>query len=306
MSPIDYQIQTTVSDGKYTPAQCVAMAKDKGVRSIAITDHDTVDGIPEALAAAEAEGVEVIPGVELSCEHRGFGIHMLGLGTDPESAVLLTLFAEARRLREERTRSAIQKLAEYGLLADFNNVAARATGVITSPHLAQEIMENPANAARLKAEGIHVWKDLYPIYLSEQARNPVYPKTMRLSAKDAIEAIHNARGIAVWSHPTIPMGDYKLVEDSLLELIGFGMEGIESIGTFSEDDTEFLNMLAAKYGLVRTAGSDFHDTYVDPAKPEEGASEIGGLKTYGYSLEGIRESVLAAIKKRSVAAGPAV
>ena len=303
---IDYQIQTTASDGKYAPRDCVRMARENDVLSIAITDHDTVGGLEEGLAAGKEFVVEVIAGVELSCEYRGYGIHMLGLGIDHTSESLRTLFVEMKQRRKERAQHAITKLKEQGITVDFEKVARRAEGVIASPHLADEILENPANAAKLKAEGVVSRKDLYPLYLGDGARFPVYPNTPRLSAEEAIKVIHAAGGIAVWSHPTIPMGDYKLVEDSLVELVRLGMEGIEAIGNFTEDDTEFLNMLVGKYGVLKTAGSDFHDTWVDPLAKEQGATAIGALRTFGYPLEGIRETVLSAIAKRKVAEESAV
>lgn len=301
---LDYQIQTTASDGKYSPRECVKMAKDAGLISIAITDHDTVGGIEEALVAGKQLDIEVLSGIEISCDYLGYGIHLLGLGLDHKHAPLLELLKKFREVRITRVRDAVGRLQALGFEIDFERVRARAQGVIARPHVADEIMENPLNAAKLKKEGIVTKKDLFNAYLGDEARNKVFEivnSFRRLSAEEAIRYIHEAGGIAVWSHPTLPIADYRTVEDALQKFIGFGMEGIEAIGNFSEDDTEFLNTLAGKYTMLRTAGSDFHDTSIDPAHPEEGAARIGGYKTFGFSIEGIREGVISAIAKRSPA-----
>src|SRR3989344_4123454 len=97
---IDYQIQTTASDGKFSPRECVKMAKENGVESIAITDHDTVGGIEEALKAGRELGVEVITGIELSCEYEKWGIHILGFGIDYRYQYLLQILGDFKQARE--------------------------------------------------------------------------------------------------------------------------------------------------------------------------------------------------------------
>jgi len=296
---IDFQIQTTASDGKFSPRDCVRMAKENGVTSLAITDHDTIGGVDEAKAAGGEFGMEVIPGIEMSCNHGGHGIHILGLGINYKHPVLGELLSELQREREHRAKLMVEKLQSFGFAVDYKEVRQRAAGVVARPHIAEAVMENPANAGKLAMEGIKTRKDFFSSYIANNAK--AYVHHVPLEARRAISVIHQAGGIAIWSHPTIPTEDYKLVEETLLVFLRFGLDGIEVIGNFTEDDTEFLQMLAEKYNILRSAGSDFHDTYIDPEKPEDGAAAIGGYKTYGYSTEGIRESILSAIDRRRAA-----
>lgn len=293
---IDYQIQTTASDGKFSPREVVAMAKENDVTSIAITDHDTVDGIDEALVAGEEFGTEVIPGIEMSCDFNGHGIHILGFGIRHTDLLLLTKLRELQSARETRATLIIKKLNQYGFIVDFNAVRKRALGVVARPHIAEAVMDNPANQQKLSAEGIETRQDFFTAYIADGAK--AYVHSIPLDVKEAIHLIHSAGGIAVWSHPTIPSKDYKVIEETLVRFCEFGLDGIEAIGNFTEDDTKFLQSLAMIYHLLRSAGSDFHDTYIDPKKSEEGAAAIGGYKTFGYPTEGIRESLRAAIEKR--------
>src|SRR3989344_4285586 len=257
---IDFQIQTTASDGKFSPRDCVRMAKENGVTSLAITDHDTIGGVDEAKAAGVEFGMEVIPGIEMSCNHGGHGIHILGLGINHKHPILGELLSELQREREHRAKLMVEKLQSFGFAVDYKEVRQRAAGVVARPHIAEAVMENPANAGKLAMEGIKTRKDFFSSYIANNAK--AYVHHVPLEARRAISVIHQAGGIAIWSHPTIP--------------------------------TE-------KYNILRSAGSDFHDTYIDPEKPEDGAAAIGGYKTYGYSTEGIRESILSAIDRRRAA-----
>jgi len=301
---IDYQIQTTASDGKYSPRECVKMAKENGLISVAITDHDTVDGVAEGLAAGKELGVEVIPGIEISCDEGANSIHMLGLGIDQANAKLLEKLRELYSWRENRAKAFVEKLKELGFAVEYEDVRKRAAGIVARPHIADAVMENPANKEKLEREGIKVKHDFFAHYIADGAK--AYVKSTPFPAEEAISFIHQAGGIAIWSHPTIPMQDYKLIEDTLGKFISFGIDGIEVAGDFTEDDTEFLQGLATKYALIKSVGSDFHDTTVRADKPEDGAKRIGGYKTFGYSTDGIRESILAAIAKRQdgPASGP--
>lgn len=304
---IDYQIQTTASDGKFSPRECVKMAHENGLISIAITDHDTVGGIPEALEAGKEFGIEVIPGIEITCQHQQWGIHILGFGIDISNLKLANQLVEMKSGREKRAEIAIEKLQAYGFSINFESILERANGsVITRPHIAEEIMDRPENQAKLRNESIISRQDLFDAYLADEAPNSVFSSHSRLTPKEAAELIHNAGGAAIWSHPFIPICKtvvekaelYPLIEKILGDFLDSGVDGLEVFSGFNEDGTEFLYGLAEKYGVLKTAGSDFHDTYVDPRKLEEGSSFIGGVASYGYSLDGIREALLAAIEKQ--------
>lgn len=297
---IDYQIQTTASDGAFSPRDCVRMASENGISSIAITDHDTVAGVEEAMRAATEFGIEVIAGIEISCEYNGGSIHMLGLGIDYQAPELVEKLKELETARDDRAGKIIDKLISFGYVIDFESVKRRASGgVVTRPHIANELLANPANAEKLASDGIRGFTDVFRVYLADDAK--AYVHEVPLRAEDAIRLIHQAGGIAVWSHPHVPPKDYKQIEEILHVFLKWNMEGIETFGSgtfWTEDDSEFLVMLAEKYGLVRSAGSDFHDIYTPETNPALGPTAIGKIASYGYSLEGIREGVLAAIARR--------
>lgn len=301
---IDYQIHTKYSDGAFSPAECVRLAKENGLVSIAITDHDTVDGVSEALTAGAEFSIEVIPGIEISAEDE-HTVHILGFGINYADSSLAEKLAGMARGREERARKIVEKMQSLGFAIEYESVRRRAEGVIARPHIALEVLENPANAAKLKAEGIATIKDMFTAYLADNGR--AFVSHSHISPREAIAMIRAAGGVAVWSHPTLPLADYQKIEDALIRYAGQGLEGLEVVGSaFSEDDTEFLQGLAEKYGLLKTAGSDFHDTFIREDRPKEGADKIGGYKTYGYPIEGMREALLAAIgKSREHIASPA-
>lgn len=293
---IDYQIQTTASDGKFSPRECVKMAKENRLTSIAITDHDTVGGILEALEAGREFGIEVISGIELSCSYRGRMIHILGFGIDPGDDSLERVMIAARTHRENRARHMVEQLNALGFSVTYDRVKARAAGVIARPHIAAEVMENPANAAKLRAEEIQTKQDFFDKFIGDTRK--VKPAPESLVPDQAIEIIHRAGGVAIWSHPTWPDSnrDYLWVKETLDNFIKNGIDGLEAFNYTAEADTHFLFELSQKKDVLRTAGSDFHDLTLNQ---EIGfTTTIGGYPTFGHSVEGIREALLAAIEKR--------
>lgn len=296
---IDYQIQTTASDGKFSPRECVKMARDNGLISIAITDHDTVGGIPEALEAGKEFGIEVIPGIEFSCSYLGKMIHILGFGINIGSSNLTALIESARLHRDGRAQRMVEKLNELGFFVSYERVKDRARGVVARPHIADEVMGNPQNAKKLKQENILTKQDFFDAYIGETGR--AAPAADPLSPRSAIEAIHKAGGISIWSHPTwpAPNHDFPWVEKTLKEFMKARIDGLEAFNYTPEADTHFLFGLAEKEGLLKTAGSDFHDLSLNT---DTGlTTKIGGYPTFGYSIEGIREALLAAIQRQKAA-----
>lgn len=298
---IDLQIQTTVSDGKHTPREVVEMAKTNGVEVISVTDHDTVDGVAEALRAGRELDVRVIPGIEISVEERG--AHILGFGMDYQSQVLRDFTASFKEGRIVRIKKIMENLkVNEEFLVEWEDVlkeAGEAT-TITSPHLVYAVMKKVENKAKLERDGVVGKQDFYRRYLAPDGPND--QKREHFSASQAVQLMHDTGGIAVWSHPAIHFpGDYEGLEDFLKDLLSWGIDGVEVFSpSHTEDDVEFLEGLAKKYSFLRTAGSDFHEAGDHPSDSQTGlhsARGVGDYPTYGFSTEGIVEKLDEVLKK---------
>lgn len=292
MNTIDLQIQSTASDGKHSPQEIVKMAKEAGLSVIALTDHDTIGGVSEALLAGGEFGVRVIPGIELSVEEHG--VHILGYGIDHRNEKLLSELEKFREQRISGAKKMIENLKSAGFVLEWEDVMREAAGgVVARPHLSRAVLNREENKEKLG--GISTVHDFIEKYLGNDS--PYYVKRAHISAKDAIALIHEAGGVAVWSHPAVHFqGDYDRLESFLKELILWKINGVEVFTpSHSEDDTEFLLGLAEKYKLLKTAGSDFHEQGLEKkAAPTEGgvvslhsAVRVGDYETYGFPTEDI-------------------
>ncbi|MBI2056375.1 MAG: PHP domain-containing protein [Candidatus Sungbacteria bacterium] len=294
----DLQIQSTASDGKHTPREIVIMAKELGLQTIALTDHDTVSGIAEALAAGAECGVRVIQGIEMSVEE--YGAHILGFGVNHENADFLAELQKFKEGRLETAKTMVENLKRAGFAVDWEDVEREKTGeVVARPHLARAVMKRPENKEKLS--GVQSVHDFIERFLANDSPN--YVKRTAISAKDAIALLHSAGGAAVWSHPAIHFkGNYEELESFLKKLIEWGIDGIEVFNApHTEDDAEFLQGLAVQYNLLRTAGSDFHEKGDHPADPETGlhsARTLGDYETYGFDTNDIVEKLDQIMKQK--------
>lgn len=251
---IDLHIHTTASDGQYTSAQIVEMAKDKGLSLIAITDHDSIDKLEEGISAADKAGIDLIPGIEISVKGNR-ELHILGYYIDPHNTALLSIcneFAENRRLRGPRI---LEYLDGYGIHLKMEDVLKHTNGgALGRPHFAQAMVE---------AGYVNTTREAFDKYLGTPAFDKVErPKPM---PSEGIEAIKNAGGIAVLAHPASLKLDDTDLEKLLCELIGYGLRGIECFySTHTPDQVELYLSFADKYGLAITGGSDFHGEKVKP------------------------------------------
>lgn len=285
-NPLDLQIQTTASDGKHAPAECVRMAKANGVHAIAITDHDTVAGVAEAVSAGEELGVRVIPGIELSIQEHG--MHLLGLGIDIQNPALASALALAAANRLAAARQMVEKFEAGGFALEWEDVLRESgEAVVTRPHIVAAIMKRPENKARL--EGIKTKHDFFQKYFTDTG--PYYVRASQINPREAIELVHQAGGVAVWSHPPIPdfVGKCGALETFLEELIGYGLDGLELFGPFlTEDDFACLDELTRRYRLLATAGSDFHEAKPLTGEPwPRSAATVGEYPAFGRALDSI-------------------
>lgn len=256
----DLQSHSTHSDGDLPAAEVVARAAGAGVSVLALTDHDSIDGVQEALDAASDAGVTVVPAVEISIvDDAAPDLHVLGYGVDHRDAALR---AALERFREDRLgrsdRMAANLRAAGWDLDDAPLAARRAAGLpIGRPHLAEALLAHPANAARLDADRLQTPTDVIRALLIEG--RPGFALRTTPTAAEAIDVIHAAGGVAVWAHPFWDIEDPAGVRDTLERLAGLGLDGVEAFYvTHDEAQTRLLAQLAADLDLLTTGSSDFH------------------------------------------------
>jgi predicted metal-dependent phosphoesterase TrpH len=244
----DLQSHSTCSDGALP-------ARAAGVELLALSDHDTVDGVDEALEAADALGLALVPAAELSAIHgEREDLHVLGYRLRHRDAGLLATLAAYRRDRAARAQRMADALREAGLELDFPD---RDGGPVGRPHLAQAAFVHPANRTRLRGEGIVNASQLLETYLVPGA--PAYRRRTRPTVAEAIAAIHAAGGVAVWAHP---FWDVDAGDDVLALIDRFAADGLDGVEAFyvthSEPQTRLVAEHCARRGLLTTGSADFH------------------------------------------------
>jgi predicted metal-dependent phosphoesterase TrpH len=228
------------------------------VRLLALTDHDTIDGVPEAREAAALHGIALSPAAELSAVHGGYeDLHVLGYEIDDADPDLRAALHDFRGDRARRIEEMAGRLRELGFeLDDAPLLARRAAGKpIGRPHLADAVLAHPANAQRLKEEGIGGRSALFPPYLVPGAA--AYVARSRPTVPQAIEVIHAAGGVAVWAHPFWDVDDEGEALATLRAFVAAGLDGVEVFyATHTKEQTEALYRAAD--GLLKTGSADFH------------------------------------------------
>jgi predicted metal-dependent phosphoesterase TrpH len=264
---VDLHIHSTASDGKLTPAEVVQEAAERGLTFIALADHDTVDGIAPALAAAKGfPSLKVIPGVEISTDIPQGEVHMLGYFidyTDPQFKAALDGF---RNSRLGRAQGMIAKLEKLGIAIEWPRVQEIAGGSsIGRPHIAQAMLEKGY---------ITSLKQAFTDYIGRNG--PAYVAREKMTPAEAAELILKARGLAVLAHP-LTAGDPEIMTT---ELKAAGLAGLEAYyDGYTQEEINQLVALANKHNLIATGGSDYHG--LDPATE----TAIGGTEVPIESVE---------------------
>ena len=247
---IDLHTHTTHSDGTLAPRAVVALAKAVGLTAVAITDHDTIDGLDEAVDAGRDLGIEVVPGVEINCEHRRVTADLLGyfFGERPGDEFEDTLH-ELRTYRNERNARMLERLTELGYPLDAEELARVAGGrAVGRPHLAEA----------LRRRGyVETVNEAFERFLSRGA--PAWVDRRRLNLGEAIRLVCKVGGIAVIAHPGIIRTDHAGLARLVRTATACGLGGLECHHPSHDDDTVHRCLaLALEYGLAPTGGSDFH------------------------------------------------
>jgi 3',5'-nucleoside bisphosphate phosphatase len=261
----DLQSHSTNSDGVLSAADVVGLAADAGVELLALSDHDTVGGVAEAVAAGEQHGLKVVPAVEISAVDEGASepreLHILGYDIDytgPPMTDRLHAFLADREKRTLRMRDALR---DVGFDLDETEIQERiaAAKPIGRPHLAGAVLRAPANAERLAGEGIDDIGSLIRGYLIEG--KPAFRLRQTPTVAEAIEAIHEAGGVAVWAHPFWDISEPDEVLASLDRFQALGIDGVEAFYiTHDEAQTRLLADRAAPLGggMLPTRSANFH------------------------------------------------
>ena len=246
MSQVDLHIHSTASDGKLSPADVVRKSAEGGLTIIALTDHDTVDGIAPAIAAAKAfPQLRVIPGVEISTDVPNGEVHVLGYFVDYTDHKLEATLERMRHSRRERACGMVTKLGKLGVHIEWQRVQEIAgSGSIGRPHIAQAMLEKGYIASI---------KEAFTKYISRDG--PAYVEREKMTPQEAVELLLRTNGLPVLAHPLTING----LEAMAAELKAAGLVGIETYYYgYTAEEVSWLASLADRYNLITTGGSDYH------------------------------------------------
>ena len=267
MSQVDLHLHSTASDGQYTPTELVRLALEGGLQVIALTDHDTTEGIEEALSAAYGTDLRVIPGVEISTDVPGnHEVHILGYYIDPSYVPLQEALAKLRESRVERVHKVLALLAQAGCPVSLEQVSALAgEGAVGRPHIAQAMVE---------ANYVSSVESAFRFHLGRGA--PAYVPRPKLSPQRAIQLVLEAGGVPVLAHP-------GHVIEHIPSLARAGLVGLEVFYVgYPKAEQDFLIGLAQKHNLIVTGGSDFHGAGI------AGADQPGQVEVPWSTVEQLR------------------
>jgi predicted metal-dependent phosphoesterase TrpH len=279
---IDLHVHTTASDGSDTPRQVIEKARDLDLRAVGVTDHDTVQGVAEAVEAGSRLGVEVVPGVEISCHWQEKSIHLLGYYFDLDNTGITRLLRGMRKGRTARLPKMLAKLRRLGIDIDQEEVEAEAGGeAIGRPHIAQVMIRKGYVAS---------FEEAFDKYLGYG--RPAYAQRPRPTIAEGIQTILDASGLPIIAHPfTIELP----IDELLFNLCPLGLQGVEQLYPYeyvSGRSKEWyeriprrlaeLKRLAEQHDLVLSGGSDYHGAI-------EGKAPLGSANVPYQFLTGIKE-----------------
>lgn len=276
MRAFDLQCHSTYSDGKHPPAEVMKIAKEHGMELVALTDHDTIEGVDEARAAAKDLGLAFTGATELSSvEGPHSDLHVCGYELKTSDSTLQGALEEFRADRQARVEGIADKLEELGFAVDRTVLKERkAAGLpIGRPHIADSVLEHPDNQERLRSEGITDKNSFFPEYIVPGAK--AFVQRTRPTVEEAISVIHAAGGTAIWAHPFWDLDDPQEVVETIVRFKGYGVDGIEVFyPSHDEEQTQLLHSTCSEHGLLITGSADFHGL-------EHAFNRFGNFELYG-------------------------
>jgi len=250
---IDLHTHSTASDGIYTPTELLHRAKEVGLRVLALTDHDTSDGLEEAAKAASALDIDFIPGVEINTDVSGGEVHVLGYFPEYQQPAFQAVLKVLRDARERRGQRMVELLNEHGIDISWERVRDLAQGSVGRPHVAQALLE---------AGYVQTIGEAFDKYIGN-GRFAYVPR-YRLTPENAVRLITSVNGLPVIAHP-IDLPGLDELRDWLPALCEAGMVGLETYyGPYTGEQEQALRALADEYHLVPTGGTDFHGPGIHP------------------------------------------
>lgn len=254
MNLVDLHVHSNESDGTLSPREVVELAVKSNLDAIALTDHDTLDGINEAIKASydaskAGHPIRIIPGTELSASYKNKDIHILGLFLDPNNQILKDELLKARIKRDERNEKMANNLVQAGIDISISKMREiEGNVVLTRAHFAKYLTEHGYTKSI---------KEAFDKYLNDES--PYYVKREYLTPQMAINIIHEAGGLAILAHPLLYKYTLKEVEELIQYLCQFDLDGIEIIHSSNTGfDEGHLRRIGNKFGLLFSGGSDFH------------------------------------------------
>lgn len=285
---VDLHLHTQASDGTLSPTELVNLCAERGLKTIAISDHDSTEGLAEAYTAIQNfPDIEIIPAIELSTDVPGSEIHVLGYFIDTSDAAFQQTLTRFREGRYERGRLMVEKLVELGYSITWERVREIAgDAAIGRPHIATAIVE---------AGYFEYSKDVFDSLIGRNG--PAYVERAKLTPEDAIRMLRENGAAPVMAHPTYSAvksdrGDVQSLEETLAQLQTHGLEGVEVFyGDYTPEQVAYLKDIAENLGLIPCGGSDYHCSG-NPGEPEPGsvgppAQTVARLKDAHHSIRGV-------------------
>lgn len=250
---VDLHTHSTASDGIYAPGELLRRAREAGLRVLALTDHDTTNGIAEAAEAARKLDIDFIPGIELNTDTSGGEVHILGYFPEFERPAFQAVLKTLRDARERRGQRMVELLNEHGIAISWERVREIAQGTVGRPHVAKALIE---------AGYVQSVSEAFQKYIGKGCIG--FVPRYHLSPVDATRLIDSANGLPVIAHP-LDLPGLTTLREWLPDLCAAGMVGLETYyGPYTTENERELLALANEYQLIPTGGSDFHGPGIHP------------------------------------------